>query len=339
MESIVDSQFRYLTDLLLFSDRTDVDWSNYRILLNEEANYLYLAERFNRCVEMYWNEEFWKHRLDFLFSLRHKRLHQLMDSLIEDKFRFLIRSNSHASPFVHREFVQYIGLCIAKSRHKGNLMTAKKLLLQLPHSVRTDDLTRFISYFTPFVYSSLEVYWTALTREVVSSNRAFQVLETLEKRGVPIDHHLVQQIAKNLFFQRSLNLKNRRALLAMLNNDTIRHIIKLEYKPEHQQRIITLLNQCDVREIEEKHLVNIKNLLDIDEKIADQLLVIYADKLSNRLTGSKKANIDRLIRVLKTFSQCSPKKVLVYLSNNNRMPDIKYLLKAFPELKKLAVFI
>ena len=52
-----------------------------------------------------------------------------------------------------------------------------------------------------------------------------------------------------------------------------------------------------------------------------------------------KANIDRIIRVLKTFPQFSPKKMLVYLANNNRMTDIKYLLNAFPDLRKLAAFI
>src|SRR5579871_587999 len=98
MGSMVDSQFRYLTDLLLFSDRTDVDWSNYRTLLNDESNYQYLEDRFNKCIEMHWNEDFWKHRLEFLFSLQSKKLHQLMDTLIEDRFKFLIRSNSNASP-------------------------------------------------------------------------------------------------------------------------------------------------------------------------------------------------------------------------------------------------
>lgn len=339
MGSFVDSQFRHLTDLLLFTDRTDVDWSDYRTLLNDETNYFYLEDRFSKCVEMHWNEDFWKHRLDFLFSLQHKKLHRLMDNLIEGRFKFLIRSNSSASPYVHREFMRYIGLCAAKAQHKGNLMTAKKLLLQLPNSVRADDLTRFINYFVPFVYPSLEAYGEALTREVAHSQRAFQVMDTLEKRGVPVDRTLIYKIAKDLFFKRALNRKNRHSLFIMLDDETIRNAIKLEYKAEHQERVIALLNQSDFGEIEQRHLANIKNLLDIDETIADKLLVIYANKLHARGIGSKKANIDRIIRVLKTFPQCSPKKMLVYLSNNNRMSDIKYLLSAFPDLRKLAAFI
>jgi len=154
----VDPQFRYLTDLLLFTDRTDVDWSKYRILLDDDANYYYLADRFNKCVEMHWDEAFWTHRLDFLFSLQHKKLHRIMDNLIEDRFKFLIKSNGTADPNVNKEFMQYIGLCAAKAQHKGNLMTAKKLLLQLPYSVQADDLTKFIAHFVPTVYPSLDAY-------------------------------------------------------------------------------------------------------------------------------------------------------------------------------------
>lgn len=335
----VDSQFRHLTDLLLFTDRMDVDWSNYRTLLDDEHNYYYLVDRFTKCIEMHWNEAFWKDRLDFLFSLRHKKLHQVMDSLIEDRFKYLIKSNSSASPYVHKEFMQYIGLCAAKARHKGNLMTAKKLLLQLPYSVRADDLIRFVNHFVPFVYPSLDVYGEALTREIAHSSRAFQMMETLEKQGVPVDRTLIYKVAKDLFFKRALNRKNRHSLFTMLNDGTIRNAIKLEYKPEHQERLLTLINQCDFGEIEYGHLGNIKNILDIDSSVADKLIIVYADKLHARGVGIKKANIDRIIRVLKTFPHFSPKKMLVYLSNTNRMSDIKYLLNAFPDLRRLAAFI
>jgi hypothetical protein len=335
----VDSQFRHLTDLLLFTDRTDVDWSNYQTLLNDEPNYLYLVDRFERCVEMHWDEAFWRHRLDFLFSLGHKKLHQLMDILIEDRFRYLIKSNSAASPYVHKEFMQYIWLCAAKAKHKANLMAAKKLLLQLPYSVRADDLLRFVKHFVPIVYPSLEAYGDALTREIAHSSRAFQMMDTLEKEGVPVDRSLIYKVAKDLFFKRVLNRKNRHSLFTMLNDDSVRNAIKLEYKPEHQERLLTLINQCDFGEIDQGHLINIKNILDIDDSVADKLLVAYGDKLHARGVGSKKANIERIIKVLKTFPQCSPKKTLVYLSNHNRMSDIKYLLSAFPDLRRLAPFL
>jgi hypothetical protein len=335
----VNSQFRYLTDLLLFTDRTDVDWAGYQTLLNDEPNYYYLTDRLYRCVEMYWDEAFWIHRLDFLFSLQHKKLHQLLDTLIEDQFRQFIKTAGTANPYVHREFIQYIGLCAAKAKHKANLMTAKKLLLQLPYSVKTDDLVGFVNYFVPVVYPSLEVYGEALTKEIAHSSRAFQIMDTLEKEGVPVNRNLIYKTAKDLFFKRVLNRKNRHSLFTMLKDDAIRNTIKLEYKLEHQERLLTLINQCDFGEIERSHLINIKNILDIDSSIADKLITVYADKLRARGVGSKKANIERLIKVLKAFPRCSPKKILAYLSNHNRMSDIKYLFNAFPDLRRLAIFL
>jgi hypothetical protein len=73
--------------------------------------------------------------------------------------------------------------------------------------------------------------------------------------------------------------------------------------------------------------------------VADELAVMYADELYSRGSGHKRANADRLIRLLKTVPQVSQKRMLVYLSSNNRMGDIKYILSAFPELKKLAAFV
>jgi hypothetical protein len=335
----VDSQFRHLTDLLFFTDRTDVDWSNYQTLLSDEANYLYLADRFEKCVEMHWDEAFWKHRLDFLFSLQHKKLHQLMVVLIENRFSYLIKSHGTASPYTHKEFMQYVGLCTAKAKHKASLMPAKKLLLQLPYNLKAGDLIGFVYYFVPAVYPSLEAYGDALTREIAHSSRAFQMMDALEKEGIPVDRTMIYKVAKDLFYKRVLNRKNRHSLFTMLNDDSVRNAIKLEYKPEHQERLLTLINQCDFGEIEQGYLINIKNLLDIDDKVADRLIVVYADKLHARGVGSKKANIERIIKVLKTFPQCSPKKMLVYLSNHNRMSDLKHLFSAFPELRRLAPFL
>jgi hypothetical protein len=42
---------------------------------------------------------------------------------------------------------------------------------------------------------------------------------------------------------------------------------------------------------------------------------------------------------MKTFPQISPKKILAYLSSQNKMTDIKYMLLAFPNLRKLAAFV
>jgi len=41
---------------------------------------------------------------------------------------------------------------------------------------------------------------------------------------------------------------------------------------------------------------------------------------------------------MKFVSEIARKKILAYLSSNNKIFDIKYVLSAFPELRKLAAF-
>jgi hypothetical protein len=336
----VNPQFRHLTDILLFTDRTDEDWSNYRNLLESNGgNLLYLLDTFLSSIRVFWSEEFWTQRLDFLLSLQNPRLQQVIDFHMEARFRGLVRGCGSPSAKLHNEYMQFIALCKVKSWRKESLSSAKKFLLELPNTVAVGNLLDIVNHFIPTVYVSLDDYGDSLSREVLHSVRAFDMLETLEKQGIPVNRELIHKVAKDLFFGRSLNRKNRNSLFNMMKNGSVRDTIKSAYKEEHRPRLMELIDQCDFREIEHEHMINIKSILDIDCTIADQLLVIYADKLHTRGAGSKKANIDRIVRVLKTFPQCSPKKVLAYLSNNNRMSDIKYLMRAFPDLRKLAAFI
>lgn len=336
----VNPQFRHLTDLLLFTDRIDADWSDYKNLLEgSEINLSYLLDRFNNSTQIYWTVGFWIQRLEFLFSLQHPKLLQAIEYQIETRFRGLVRSHRSPDILIHNEYMQFVGLCEAKAFHKESLISIRKFLLELPNIVVADKLVDIVSHFIPTIYPSFNDYGEALSKEVLHSVKAFSTLEMLEKQGIPVNKELIHKVAKDLFFGRSLNRKNRNSLFNMMKNSSVRDTIKAAYREEHRSRLMELINQCDFREIEHEHMVNIKSILDIDFSVADQLLVIYADKLHTRGAGSKKANIDRIIRVLKAFPQCSPKKVLAYLSNNNRMSDIKYLMRAFPDLRKLAAFI
>ncbi len=71
----VDPEFRILADKLFFTDRMDLDLSNFKTLFeSNEIHYRYLWDRFTRGVEIFWDESFWINRLDSLLSLESKRL-------------------------------------------------------------------------------------------------------------------------------------------------------------------------------------------------------------------------------------------------------------------------
>jgi hypothetical protein len=185
----------------------------------------------------------------------------------------------------------------------------------------------------------LNEYVDILSKRVGQSARNFEVLKHLEQQGLPVDKSSFSKLCQDLLLKRALNRKNRRSFFAMIEDATVMAHIKAEYKPENRDRLIAFIESCDYKEIEEYHLRNVRNLLDIDVSIADDLLMSYTKSLYDRGTGDKGANIKRLIRVCKTYPQLSPKKILAYLSVNNRMADIKKLVASFHDLKTLVPFI
>jgi hypothetical protein len=245
----------------------------------------------------------------------------------------------NASPKYHNTYIQFIAWSKAKVSKKENVNPLKEILLSMPHFTQASKILSVVKNFIPHLFLNQEEYIADLSVEVGQSARSFELITQLESQGINIDKAPLFKLAKNLLIKRVPNRPNRRSFFAMISDPAIMAHLKSEYKPEHRDRLLSLINACEFKEIEEYHLRNIKNLLEIDGSITDELMITYANSLYGRGTGYKKANVQRLIRVCRTYPQFSPKKVLVYLSSQNRMPDIKYLVIAFPELKTLIPFV
>lgn len=336
----VDSKFRLLVDQLFFTDRTDLDTSDLQSLLgNSEVHFGYLWDRFTRSVEIFWDEAFWIHRLELLLSLQHKKLDEYLGNYLLSRFRRLVETQPYASPQLNNEYRQFIAWTKVRAARKDDVMPIRDYFMGLVHNMQVGRISSIIDNFIPHLFQNMDEYLSLLGKRVSHSSKNFEVLQQLEQQGVPIDRAPIFKQAKNLLLKRALNRPNRRSFFAMINDATIMAHLKSEYKPENRDRLLELIKSCDYKEIEDRHFRNIKNLLELDSSIVDDLFTIYADKLYGRGYGNKKANVQRIIRLCKTHTQISPKKVLVYLSSQGRMGDIKYLLSAFPELKTLIPFV
>jgi len=125
----------------------------------------------------------------------------------------------------------------------------------------------------------------------------------------------------------------------LINDSLILSQLKSDYTSNNRLSLMDFLSNCDYRILEDFHLRNIRNIISLDETIADELSIIYINKLYARRVSHKRANADRIVRLLNTFPEISPKNILAHLSSNNKMYDIKYMILAFPNLRKLAAFI
>lgn len=339
----INPKFRQLVDLLLFSDRFDLDLSEFKPLLksNYDFHLEYLQNRFSKSSEIFWENglDFWHNRLSFLLSLHDKSITKYLEDNLQNRMTTIVKFRPSIDVKYDIEFIQFLALCQIKHAKKENLSNVKTFLVDLPSHLNTEKLIYVIKCFIPIVFTDFSEYTEAISKKITSSTRNFDLLLALEKQGVQFDRTPVVNLARDIIVERSHNDKNCRAFLYLINDSDIRSQLKSIYNSGYKTKLLHLLEACDYKMIEEYHLRNVKNIVDLDPTIADELAIIYADKLYARYTGHKKANADRLIRILKEVNQISCKKVLAYLSANNKMSDIKYVLSAFPELRKLAAFV
>lgn len=338
----INPKFRHITDLLLFSNRTDVDMSNYKRLLRESPRHFeYLWDRFERACEIYWEdgEQFWRDRLSLLLAVNDKNLSKYIESHLETRMFEAVRNNPSVDIAYDNEFLQYVAFCKAKYARNESLLHVREYLIGLPSQISTQKLISVVNAFVPFIFGDLNEYVEITLRKVTQSARHFELLLSLEEYGLTFDRHPIAQLVKDILIFRVHSDKNRRAFFSIINDPKVMAIFKGKYDVICRSKLLELLRLCDYCVLEDGHLRNFKNLIELDPTLADEVAAIYADKLYLRTFGHKRANADKLIRLLKNVPQVSPKKMLAYLASNNKMTDIKYILSSFPELKRLAAFV
>ena len=339
----INPKFRSLTDLLFFSDRMDLDLSEFKALLKE--NYAihseYLWDRFSKSAQIFWEDgsKFWSHRLTFLLDLNDKNLSSRLEEHLEKRMFDTVRAKHQLDFHYDIEYLQFLEYCKIKHKRNDSLLSVRSYFTEMPATIHSDKLIKIVEAFIPIVFTNIDEYVAVITKKITTSARNFDFLLSLQAKGIAFDKAPIIELVKSILMERAHNDKNRRAFFTIIKDDIIRQALKDDYQPQYRAKLIALLEACNYQMIEENHLINIKNIIDLDPSVTDDLIVIYADSLYKRSTGHKKANADRLIRVLKTFPQIAPKKILAYLSNSNKMNDIKYVLSSFPDLKKLAVFV
>lgn len=339
----INPRFRQLVDLLFFSNRQDLDLSQFKELLkgNYNPHFNYLWDRFTRGVLVAWEDgpSFWKNRLTFLLSLNDKNLSKRISEHLEKKMFAVVRHKYDADPAYDIEYLQFLELCKVKHSRNENLTAIKSEIIELSAYVRFENLITIVNSFIPTVFPDINEYVEIVTKKIISSARNYDLLVALESKGIPFNKEPVVDLAKELILERDRKPKNCRAFFTILNDPYVRERLKEHYDEKYHDRIISIVRASDVSLIEDFHLRNIKNLILLDPEMADEIAIIYADKVYNKGLSHKRACADKFIRLLKVSPEISHKKFLVYLSSKSKMFDIKHLITAFPDLKSLAAFV
>ena len=74
----INPKFRTLVDLLFFSNRMNLDLSDFKSFMkdNHDNHVEYLWDRFQKASQIFWEDglSFWLHRLTFILNLNEKSL-------------------------------------------------------------------------------------------------------------------------------------------------------------------------------------------------------------------------------------------------------------------------
>src|SRR5678815_3683561 len=111
----VNPKFRQLTDLLFFSDRMDLDLSEFKQLLkeNHDPHFDYLWDRFKKGTEIFWEngEQFWFDRLSFLLSLNEKTLAKYVEDYLQKRMFSTVRAKFSIDIKYDNEYLQFLQFC------------------------------------------------------------------------------------------------------------------------------------------------------------------------------------------------------------------------------------
>jgi hypothetical protein len=339
----VNTRFRQLADQFCFSDRLDLDLSDFKSLLREnfDVHYWYFLDRLQKCTDIFWEngDQFWFNRFSFLFSLNEKNLIKNLEEYLKNRMFQIVKDKKYIDIRYDIEYLQFVEFCKVKHLRSENLLEIKNYLIDLPSQTKFEKHITLVQSFTPFLFKNLNDYAEHLTAKITNSTRNFDFLLFLEQKDVPLDRLPIAKLAYDLITERTHSDKNCLAFFYLISDKKIRDLLKEKYCILCKRKLISLLEYCDYYILDAHHFRNISNLLDLDDTLADDIVRVYAEKIYDRDIVNKTANINKLIKLAKICPQVSPRKILAFLSSNNKVPDIKYIVSAFPDLKKLAAFV
>lgn len=341
----VNTRFRHLTDLFFFTDRTDIDLSDFKILLKSNYNihYEYLWDRYLKSSQIYWNSDFWNDRISYLLSLNDTNIYKSLEKYIERNFFNSLKTKNFNVNY-DTALIQFLELCRIKKSKNLSLHDVYYYCLNMPEYFKSKRIIDIISMFIPNLFSSLDEYAYMLHSKCSTSPRSIQVILDFEKLGYKIDKSYLSDLLiryahnskKTINFAKLFTIKN--VFFKLISDPFLLENLKINYTNECKENILMLAHAATYKELEENYFLNIKNIIKIDSSLTNEIANLYLEKLYSRYTSHNMANIDRIMKLLKLVPEISERQILLWLSSANKFKDLKYFLKYFPELNKLSAF-
>lgn len=340
--SKIDPKFRLLTDLLFFSDRKDIDHVEFLSLLKSNYNhhYNYFLYRFSSSCEIFWDKDTWKNRFEFILDLQDASFINKIELLLEKRFLNLLKNKKNLNIDYDIEYIQFYQFCVIKKEKNKDLSSLKNKFLNLPANTNIKKLDILINSFVPIIFSSKEEYINLLYKNAILNKKNIDFILCLENIDINFNKKTLAPIFLKILRNKGIpSFKERVLMFKLIEDPQIINDLKNDLTDKDKDLIIDLLGSCNSTEFEKFHYKNVKNIIKLDDRLIDFVMSEYLSQIMVQETNHKKAKIDKILKLLKSCKEISPKKVLKWLSSEKRTNEIKYLVSYYPDLKKLVAFV
>ena len=261
----IQPKFRHLVDLLFFSDRTDIDLSEfYNLLQDNRKDHLdYLIDTFHKSCSIFWEDghNLWNNRLSFLFSLEDKHISKYISSYLEQSMYNLMMAKKNISPVHDLPYLQFLEYCKVKTERKESLQLIKNYLTESSTFIKNKKLIDVANSLIPIVFKDINEYAEIISKKIIPFPRSFGVLQELERQGYNFNRQPVVQLVKDIIIERARSYRNISVFFEIINDKEILKEARAQYKIDYRKQLLDLLSNCDYRELEERHLKNIENVI------------------------------------------------------------------------------
>jgi hypothetical protein len=233
---------------------------------------------------------------------------------------------------------------------KQALNRVKSRIVNLTGSCKGSNLNKvfdMVNFFSPYLFKNMEDYIKYIfsishrsTYGILAASRLVDEADQEIKTGAAFKF-------KNVVLKRAINHNNKKIVLFGLCQDWIFNSIKQNLNSQFVERLNAFLKKADFKDLDDNNFKLTKILIELNkatgtydvDQFALDLQEFYLNKIYSRRTGQKVVNKKKMYGFLISIPGSSPRQALYQLSKMNKMKDIGFLIKKFPELSKLAMFV
>jgi len=339
----INSKFRQLTDLLFCTDRKDLDLAEFGELLNNcDSNHInYFLSRFDKATSISWDDNpgYWLHRFCFILSSKNKKIKKHVCSQTENRFQYFIERASNVKD--NLSVMQFVQICCARKHLGLPLEKEKKYLLGLSNLLVASRTIEVCQLFIPVIWRSKRHLIDNIVFRLPKLSHAVSLLEYLRKNGYYLDNKKIAKMAIDSCVRHEISPIKSSLFFNLLNNREVFLEFKNMYTEDLRSTLYKKIEKLGTTALT-YNLVGLSILemaIDIDPELSKPLTELYITHLYSRYVRHNRANVDRLVKLIKKIDTINPKIVLVCLTKLNKHKDIKKLIEVYPELKKLALFV